>query len=177
MTTILETRRLIIREWSQSDLDAFHAICADAAVMRFVGDGQGWSLERTRQFIERAIVSSKEFGYCQWPLILKEDSTVIGFCGFVNIAEGAEIGWRLSRVVWGRGLATEAARAVLKYAFASLGVSRVMATVQTSNVASMHIAEKLGMIRERSFRRDGRELVTFAVSRIQESGLSEQISE
>jgi RimJ/RimL family protein N-acetyltransferase len=164
MTTILDTERLIVRDWLETDLDAFHAICSDASVMRFVSDGQVWSLQRTRAFIERAIASSAEWGYCQWPLIQKDDGSVIGFCGFVNAVEGAEIGWRLARGAWGRGLATEAAEAVLKHGFDSLKLSRVVATVQTSNVASLHIAEKLGMIRKGNFRRDGRELVTLAAS-------------
>lgn len=117
--------------------------------MRYVGDGAPWTRERTRQFIEEAAAFEREHGYCRWPLVAKNSETLIGFCGFIAADEGAEIGWRLASEYWGRGLATEAAQAVLKFGAETFGFRRVMATVHCENRASLRLAEKLGMSLER----------------------------
>lgn len=142
---ILETPRLIVRRWTADDADALHSICSDPDVMRYVGDGAPWSAQRTRQFIEDAVATEQTHGYCRWPLIAKDAGLLAGFCGFIPAAEGAEIGWRLASQFWGRGLATEAALAVLKYGVETFGFCRVTATVHCDNRASLRVAEKLGM--------------------------------
>jgi RimJ/RimL family protein N-acetyltransferase len=157
------TERLTFREWSPGDLDEFHAVCADARVMQFVGDGRPWTRTTTEQFIQRAMAISESAGFCRWPVIHRGDSAVIGFCGFVNSVDGPEIGWRLAADYWGRGLATEAARAVLNHGFETLGFQRVVATVQAPNRASIRVAEKLEMEFDRSFQRSGREILVYAV--------------
>lgn len=155
--------RLLFRAWKPDDLDAFHSICSDPRVMQYVGDGHPWSRETTRQCIERAIAMSESLGFCRWSLIHADDSRLIGFCGFVESDDGPEIGWRLAADYWGRGLATEAARTVLKHGFETLGFQRVVAMVQAPNRASIRVVEKLGMEFVRSFQRNGREIVLFGV--------------
>jgi ribosomal-protein-alanine N-acetyltransferase len=105
----------------------------------------------------------REHEYCQWALIYKADGKLIGYCGFVNTNDDREIGWRLAPEYWGQGLATEAARAVLTHGIETLGFQRVIATVQTMNVASIRIIEKLGMSLVGRFDRDGREVLVYSV--------------
>lgn len=145
------------------DLEALHSICSDHDVMRYVGDGQPWTLAATRAFIDGAMARWERLGYCRWPVIHAADSRLIGFCGFIESGDGAEMGWRLAADYWGRGLATEAARAVLKHGFETFRFQRVSATVQAANRASLRVVEKLGMHPERSFQRNGREIIAFAV--------------
>lgn len=164
MTIPLETERLMFRDWTATDLEPFHSICADPSVMKFVGDGVPWSLERTEEFIVRAGEMSRTLEFCRWPVIYKPGSAVIGFCGFVPASDGAEIGWRLAKASWGQGLATEAARAVLRHGFEILGFQRIIATVQSLNRASIRVVEKLGMKAESSFHRNGREVVLFSIN-------------
>jgi ribosomal-protein-alanine N-acetyltransferase len=164
MTISLETARLIFRDWTTADLTSLHAICSDPAVMQFVGDGEPWSLERTAEWIEQACELATTSDYCRWALVLKETSTLIGFCGFVPANNGAEIGWRLARDAWGRGLATEAARQALDHGFDVLGFQRVIATVQSPNRSSIRVCEKLGMKAESSFLRNGREVLVYSIS-------------
>lgn len=152
------TDRLSFREWLDDDLDRFHAICSDPRVMEYVGDGQVWSRERTGQFIQSAIATLREHGYCQWAMIHKADGKLIGYCGFVKTDTDPEIGWRLAPEYWGQGLATEAARDILHHGFETLRIDRVTATVQSANAASIRIIEKLGMRLEESFDREGREV-------------------
>jgi RimJ/RimL family protein N-acetyltransferase len=156
---ILETNRLIIRRWTVADELPLYAICSDPVVMQYVGDGAPWTREGTRQFIEEALATEKQYGYCRWPLILKDDGMLAGFCGFAPAEHGAEIGWRLARGKWGRGLTTEAAQAVLKFGIQKLGFQRVTATVQSGNEASLRVAEKLGMAVEQRIERNGREVL------------------
>ncbi len=163
MTIPPATERLRFREWEVADVEAFHAICSDPDVMQFVGNGVSWSWEQTEQFVLRNCEMSRSLGFCQWPVISKEDGTLIGFCGFVPADQGAEIGWRLAKAYWGRGLATEAARVVLKHGFETLGFQHIIATVQSSNRASIRVVEKLGMHAEGCFSRHGREILQFAI--------------
>jgi RimJ/RimL family protein N-acetyltransferase len=164
MTVLLETERLAFRSWIAADLAHFCAICSEPRVMQFVGDGQPWSREQTQTFIERAIAHSQQHGYCQWALVLKNSAELIGFCGFMPAEAGAEIGWRLAHEHWGKGLATEAAQAAMKYGFEELGFPRVIATVQSGNQASLRVVEKLGMRQEGKMRRNGREVLVFSVA-------------
>lgn len=132
--------------------------------MQFVGDGDAWSRDRTRQWIDQAIETSQTFGYCLWPLIQRESSTLIGFCGFRPAQDAAEIGWRLARDCWGRGFATEAARAVLKHGLETLGFHRIIAHVQSPNLPSIRVCEKLGLQHESNFLRNGRDIRVYSIN-------------
>jgi len=158
---ILETTRLIVRRWTADDAEALYSICSDPDVMRYVGDGTPWRLKRTRQFIADAVVTEQTHGYCRWPLIAKDAGSLVGFCGFIPAAEGAEMGWRLGSQIWGRGLATEAAQAVLKYGAETLGFRRVTATVHCENRASLRVAKKLGMSVEAQNEQTGRVVLSW----------------
>lgn len=165
MPTPPETERLIFRDWSAEDLESFHSLCADSSVTQFVGDGESWSLERTEHFLARAREMLQTLGFCQWPMIYKPGSAVIGFCDFVPTSDGAEIGWRLAKEYWGRGLATEATRAILTHGFETLDFQRIAATVQSPNRTSIRVIEKIGMQPESRFHRSGREVIPFSITR------------
>jgi len=159
-----EADRLAFREWNEVDLDRFHAICSDQRVMQHVGDGRVWSRGRTGQFIHAAAESSRQHGYCQWPLIHKADRRLIGYCGFVNTDDAPEIGWRLVPEYWGQGLATEAAKAVFRHGTETLALQRVIANVHAANVASIRVIEKLGMTLVKRFDRDGQEVMLYSMN-------------
>ncbi len=164
MTYPLETDRLIFRDWTKEDFQQFHVICSDPAVMQFVGDGEPWSEEKTKHWIESSVETARTHGYCRCALIHKQTSELIGFCGFIPTNDGPEIGWRLAKQFWGQGLATEAASAALKFGCDTLGFQRVIALVQRPNTASIRVCEKLGMKFESSFDRNGREVLVYSIS-------------
>jgi RimJ/RimL family protein N-acetyltransferase len=147
----LETERLNLCNWEQDDWLQFRAIAADPEVMRYIGDGTPWPEERARQFVERQIALFVERGFCLWKLSPKEGAGLIGFCGLQPLPESEEIeiGWWLARAWWGRGLATEAARAALRDGFERVGFERIVAIAQPANTASIGIMRKLGMHFER----------------------------
>lgn len=172
MAIVLSTDRLILREWSSKDIDPFHAICSDPTVMRYVGDGEPWSRQRTQEWICDAIDMAAKVGYCRWALVLKATATLIGFCGYVPTPDGAEIGWRLGKDGWGQGFATEAAQAALRHGFDVLGLRRLTALVQSPNRASIRVCEKLGMSFESQFLRNGREVNIYAIHQNEAPGLT-----
>lgn len=160
----LETTRLILRPWCPADIEPFHAVCSDPQVMHHVGSGVPWSREQTNAFIDTAIATQEQLGYCRWAVIDKAADRLIGFCGFVPTQDGGEIGWRLAVSAWGRGLATEAAQAALNYGFENLRFPRVTATVQSGNAASLRVTEKLGLQYQNRFQRAGRDVLVFALA-------------
>ena len=144
---VIETERLRLENWRTEDLAAFRPIATYPEVMRYIGVGQPWTDERIAQFIAGQIAHAERLGYCLWKLIDKSDGGLIGHCGLQPLYETGEteIGWWLARDRWGRGLATEAARAALRYGFERGGLPRIVAIAWPENSASINIMRKLGM--------------------------------
>lgn len=143
----LSTPRLHLRHFHILDADALYRVFGDPEVMRF-GDGP-----QTRQWVQSWLETCLEHHFSKWGFgayAVVQNENVIGYCGlffFPDIAgqPEVEIGYRLERSAWGQGYATEAARAVRDYAFATLGIGRVIALIDPANLASIRVAEKLGM--------------------------------
>ncbi len=145
----------------------FRAIAGDPEVMRYIGDGTPWSEERSRQFVERQIEVFQDRAFCLWKLVPAEGGPLIGFCGLQPLAEtpDIEIGWWLARSMWGRGLATEAARAALRDGFERIGLDRIVSIAQPPNTASIRIMAKLGMRNEGVTAFRGIPVVFFVITR------------
>jgi RimJ/RimL family protein N-acetyltransferase len=167
------TERLVLRGWRDEDLDPFAAMCADPAVMRFVGPGT--PLDRGQAEASLAMVRDHwlHYGFGLWAAEESDTAQLAGFVGLavVNDRSGdVEIGWRLRQDFWGRGLATEGAQAARDHAFAELGLPRIVALVHPENAASIRVTEKIGMSRDRQrTNRYGRLEVVYEVVRQSES--------
>ena len=162
MANLLETPRLTLRPWQDSDLNSLAEICSDPVVMKYVGSGELWPVERCLAFIEKNTRLFEVRSYCQWAVELKDGQQVIGFCGFVPYEGDAEIGWRLASRCHGVGLGFEAAKAAIQFA-QHAGITRVIARVQAENTASLRLAERLGMTKTASLSCDGREIRQFEI--------------
>jgi [ribosomal protein S5]-alanine N-acetyltransferase len=161
---LLETERLFLRDWVPDDWVRFKPLATDPRVLRYIGTGEPWPDERIRQFVDRGIERAGTRGWILWPVIHREDSTLIGFCGFGDgFPPDVEIGWRLRPEYWGKGYATEAARAVLGHGFATYRFPRVVSVAQPANRASIRVMEKLGMSFEASFVHQGIGVVRYAI--------------
>jgi ribosomal-protein-alanine N-acetyltransferase len=140
-------------------------VMTDPRVLRHIGDAKPWPEQRVRRFVEAGIEKARTRGWVLWPVIHRDDAELIGFCGFGDgFAPDVEIGWRLRPEYWGRGLATEAARAVMDYGFHTWGFPRLISVAQPANLASIRVMEKLGMTYERSFVHD--EVAVVGYSRV-----------
>jgi RimJ/RimL family protein N-acetyltransferase len=148
---VIETDRLLLRNWREADIAPFLAHTNTPAVMRWLGGVEDEARARIR---ERIIPWQTERGFTFWAVERKADREILGFCG-IKIAdtpgspiEGQyEIGWRLREDAWGQGYAKEAAIASLDFAFDSLGADRVVALTFPGNEPSWGLMERLGMTR------------------------------
>lgn len=145
---MIETERLVMRPWHDDDVVPFQAICSDPAVMATLGPPL--DVEQTRALIDRMRGIEAEHGHCFWALERRDDARLIGWCGAIRGSAGpvvgkAEIGWRLASDCWGAGYATEAANAVIAWAFDNLDDDAVWAITWRGNVRSRAVMERLGM--------------------------------
>jgi RimJ/RimL family protein N-acetyltransferase len=160
---VVETERLLVRQWVSDDWERLLPLMTDPRVLRHIGDGRPWPEERVRRFVDGGIEKARSRGWVLWPVVHRASAELIGFCGFDDgFAPEVEIGWRLLPDYWGRGLATEAARAVMDYGFRAFGFPRLISVAQPENRASIRVMEKLGMRYERGFVHEGAAVVSFA---------------
>lgn len=147
MVTVLQTGRLLLRHFEPGDGDHLHAITGDPDVMRFVGDLKPFSPRQTRTMIEDAMAHYEQRGFGEYAIICKATSELIGYGGFTILPERAypEIDYIFRPDQWGRGLASELARELVRYAFGELGFKVLGASFDPHNHASMRVAAKAGL--------------------------------
>lgn len=152
MGLTLETARLRLRPATAADVDAFHALWTDPAVRQFLWDDVVIPRERAEEVVAASVECFETRRFGTWAVIERASDRLVGFAGLRSAgADGAEVEllYGLSPAYWGRGLATEAARAVLRYGFRALGLGRIVAATDAPNRASVRVMEKLGMTFER----------------------------
>lgn len=145
----LETERLILREFTIDDLDAFAWLMADPEVMRFSLNGP-MNKEQAREYLQRRIIAHySEHGYSLNAVVLKANNSLIGLIGLIsqNIdgENKVELGYRLHPHYWGKGLATEACLVVCKHAFTELGMHELISIIDLKNTRSLEVAKRIGM--------------------------------
>ena len=145
----LETPRLILRRWRSSDRNSFAAINSDPKVMEFFPAAlTGPQSDDLAAKIERHF---QKHGFGPYAVELKSDNSFIGFIGLnvptfhAHFTPCIEIGWRLSSIVWGSGLATEGAQAVIDHARDVLRLKEVVSFTVPNNLRSRRVMEKVGM--------------------------------
>jgi RimJ/RimL family protein N-acetyltransferase len=142
----LRTERLVLRQWRDEDRAPFAALNADPIVMEHFPSTM--TREASDAFVDFNIAAIADRGWGLWAV--EADGEFIGFVGLnePRFRPGVEIGWRLARRAWGHGYATEAARAVLAFAFDELGLAEVISFTSTTNVRSQRVMERIGMTRD-----------------------------
>ncbi len=149
MDYIITSKRLGLRNWSPSDIAPFIEMGKDEAVMQHFP--KLLSEEESKDLIKRLQLHFEKHGYCYFAVDLLETSEFIGFTGLVNqtweseYTPAVDIGWRLKRAAWGKGYATEAAKACLDAAFTKFGLEEVVAFATDTNFASENVMKKIGM--------------------------------
>jgi [ribosomal protein S5]-alanine N-acetyltransferase len=156
-TPTLRTSRLRLRPVTAADADALFALHSSALVLRF-WDSPPWNdRDRADRFIAASQQIADEGTGARVAIDRAADSAFIGWCAVTQWNpdyRSASLGYCLADAVWGHGYATEAARALLQWAFDTLDLNRVQAETDTRNLASARVLEKLGFIREGTLRED-----------------------
>jgi RimJ/RimL family protein N-acetyltransferase len=166
---IAETERLILRHFHILDAEAMDRVFGDAAVMEFSSGVQ--SPQWVRKWLRGCLEDyHQKWGFGLWAVVEKDHRETIGFCGLscfsdVGGSPETEIGYRLARVHWGKGYATEAARAVRDYGFGTLCMARLISIIDERNIASIGVAEKIGMRFEKDVIFEGFADRVYAISR------------
>jgi RimJ/RimL family protein N-acetyltransferase len=151
MITDLVTERLLLRRWRDDDREPFARMNADPRVMEFLLPLL--SREESDASVDRANAHHDEHGFTFWALEVPGVTPFAGFVGLVrprfeaHFTPCVEVGWRLAAEYWGRGYATEGARAAVRAGFERLGLDEIVSLTVPTNVRSRHVMEKLGMTR------------------------------
>ncbi len=146
---MIQTERVLLRPFRSDDLAEIHAIYAEE--WPYFRGPLSASIDETREIVERHMAIQAEHGFSLWVAREKATGEVVGDCGLQPLelrGLDVELGYRLGRRHWGRGLATEAATACLRAAFEELGLDRIVAVAHPDNAASRRVLEKIGFVYE-----------------------------
>lgn len=149
---MIETERLILRAWRESDAAPFHAMSNDLQVMEFLGPPQSRAESDAAIDRQNALIATLGHGF--WAIERRDDGAFLGFCGLkpgpgnTPIQGEIEAGWRLARPFWQQGYAREAAQASLAWGWKNLDVPSIAAITTADNRRSWGLMERLGMVRQ-----------------------------
>jgi len=147
--THLQTHRLILRQWCESDIEPFSAMNRCDQVMKYFP--RHYSAEESENFVAAMTQHIEQFGWGNWAVEVPGVSPFIGYVGLSEpatwhpCANSIEIGWRLSSNYWKQGYATEAARQVLHYGFEQLELPEIISFTAKSNTPSLAVMQRIGL--------------------------------
>lgn len=143
---IINTERLTLRPFREDDANAFFELSQDPDVMRYVGDRRVPTLQESWRAIAGWLGHWAMRGYGQWAIEERASGQLIGRAGIINPVDwpGPEVGYLLGKAWWGRGYATEAARAAMDWGFEQVGFAELLSLIDPANSASISVATRLG---------------------------------
>jgi ribosomal-protein-alanine N-acetyltransferase len=167
-----ETSRFILREIIPSDLDGLFELDSDADVHRYLGNEPVKNKEQIAEVIQFIRNQYLVNGIGRWAIIEKNTNNFVGWTGLKLVTEMVnkhqnyyDLGYRIIRKYWGKGIATETARAVLDYGFKNLNVDKIYSIVHPQNESSKNVLHKLGFIYQESFDFDNEETYWYNLDR------------
>ena len=150
MTIVIETERLILRTWQDSDAQPYFDMNQDPKVIQyFLG---ALTMAQVADFIKAKNQQQQDLGYTLWAVELKKTGEFIGFIGLnytdwpAHFTPAVEIGWRLASPFWHQGYATEGAKACLEYGFKKVGLKEIVSFSVPANLASIKVMKRIGMV-------------------------------
>jgi ribosomal-protein-alanine N-acetyltransferase len=171
MTTFLvpeiETERLILRQITEVDLDDWgKQIFGDPEVTRYLPKRDISPRDRAERALKATNEDWTNYGYGEWAVTVKPDRKLIGQCGLISVKETGEteVDYSLARPYWGRGIATEAARACVRFGFENAGLERLIALAVPENLASRRVMEHIGFAYEKDAHFFGLDVVVYAIT-------------
>jgi ribosomal-protein-alanine N-acetyltransferase len=147
---VVETPRLLLRPFAEADIVDYARVRADPGIAHWLTGGRGSTeepLSIAQRIVPRFVAHWQERGYGPWAMVDKASGRLFGHMGlrFMPEFDEVEILYAMESAYWGRGLATEGAKASRDYAFASAGLPKVMAIALPDNRASIGVIRRLGM--------------------------------
>lgn len=163
----IETNRLRLRPLTSEDVGDLHRLLIDPDVRKYLCDDKVLDTEQAASFIDNSLASFETSGFGLWAVRPREEDTLIGFCGFWFFYDPPELQllYAIAPEHWGKGLATEVARAMIRYGFEEHSFERIIASADAPNLASVRVMEKAGMTSEKRLGINGLELVYYVIER------------
>ena len=166
MTIVCRTARVALREFTEADLDALATLMADQDQMAFYPAPR--TRDEAKAWIDRNIGLYKENGFGFWLMEAIAGRDFLGYCGIrplpIEGIQEVEMGWHTRKEFWGQGHATESAAACRDLAFTRFDIVRLVATIDPDHAASLRVATKIGMQRERTAVLDEWPCVVYAIT-------------
>lgn len=164
----IETERLFIRPFTMEDIEPSYTMNLDAEVSKYTGDGGVVSkAEIERRIVENVLGEYKKHGFGRLAVELKAENKFIGFTGlkYMEDMDEVDLGYRFRKEYWGKGIATESAKACVNLGFNTLGLKRMIAMVLPENTASIRVLEKLQFQYEKDIMEDHQLAKVYSLSR------------
>jgi ribosomal-protein-alanine N-acetyltransferase len=165
--TAIDTARLRLRPYRNSDLDALHRLWTDPDVRRYLWDDKVIDRQLAGETMQASITCTAEHGFGHWAVSAAGADALIGFCGlkFMDDTTEVELLYGFAPAYWGRGLASEAGHAMLRFGFEEIGCARIYAITDAPNTASAAVMRRLGMTFEKRFEHHGLDSVRYVMMR------------
>jgi ribosomal-protein-alanine N-acetyltransferase len=143
---ILKTPDLILRSWKLEDAEALFRILQEPDILRYFPPTI-FTLEKTQRYINHQLDHWQKRGYGHWAITQKKNDCIVGWDGLEYLPETAEneVAYLLSHQAWGRGLATQAAQAAVKFGLETIGLQEIIGLVHPDNIGSIRVLEKCGL--------------------------------
>ena len=164
----IETERLILRPHTIEDILPAYEMNLDTEVSKYTGDGGVVSLSEIERRIKEDVMGDyAKYGFGRFAVELKSKNKFIGFAGlkYLEDLDEVDLGYRLMSEYWGKGYATEASRACVKFGFEVLELDRVIALVMPDNEASINVLLKLGFKFDTFIEEDGEQVKKYSLEK------------
>lgn len=163
----IETARLRLRMFEDRDLDSTWRLFNDPEIQKYLSPENRRTRAQSKIILDNSVKYWKQRGFGIWCVGEKSRDSMCGYCGFQYFDKTplVEILFAFHKSAWGKGLATEAANASLRFGFERLRLKKIYAATHPKNAASRHVLEKIGMTFESKTRHYGIDTVTYSISR------------
>ena len=145
MPIILQTERLCLRQFTEADAPIIYHLKTQPGVLQYVPEPLLTSEEHAKEVIINIILPQYKNNLGRWAVHLKGNDEFIGWCGLKLLNNEIDLGYRFLPSAWGKGYATEAAKAALQYGHQQLQLKKIIAHAHVDNIASQKVLEKIGM--------------------------------
>ncbi len=161
----VETKRLLLRIFTPDDLDALALLYADPEAMKYIATGEPVSREETEYHLGRLIKYWETHNFGRWAMIEKQSGEFTGYCGLALFEGRHELMYGLAKDYWGKGYATEAVTATLRYGFEEVRLETIAAVTRAENLSSQRVMKKVGMKYEGELVYLGFDYVSYVIER------------
>ncbi len=167
---VFESKRLLYSTWDESDAEQAFRFYGDPEVSKYIGKGTPSSnIDSVKKMIQKLKKHHDEFGYMPWAIINKKSDKIVGISGLHNFNEEKqpELGFRILRSEWGKGLATEASKACINFGFNHLRMNNIVARTHLKNHATVRVLEKSGfhLVKEEYLKEIEQNVYLYKISR------------